>query len=158
MEEGKKLYLKWMLLALLVLGVAVIVWRSCSSPSYLNFISRDKKYYAELAQACKGLLFQASQPPKTWALQEKGDFEKGDSEWDIQRNDKSLPSIIQKLHPTEVRVGIRKRWGNFVVVMIGISRPGYGVRWSQNDYGEGKRPWELTVNGDGLGSVVYSEP
>lgn len=159
-EKSKRSYLIWALLVLVVLVGAVTIFRSCvfPYPSYIDFVSRDKKFYADVAQACKALIAQASHPSKAWMLQEKGDFEKGDSEWDIQGEDESLPPIIQKIHSTKVRVGIRKRWGDFVVIMVGVSRPGYGVRWSQNSYGNGQQRWELTVNGDGLGSVVYSEP
>lgn len=158
--KGKGFYLVWTLLAFVVLVGAVTIFRSCvfPYPSYNNFVSRDKKYYAQVADACKVLLSQVNQPPSTWAMNEKADLEKGGTEWVIQGDDKSLPLVIREIHPTKVGVDIEKKSGNRVWIMVGISRPGYGISWQRNNYGNGLQRWELSVGGDGAGGILYSEP
>ena len=125
---------------------------SCDrSPSYLSFQKRGTNYYTELAQACDKLLSDAHGTVTNRILT-------------VSPNDQTLPLVIQKLHATQIQVvrnsdestPLGTNNGPSVWLMIGVSRPGFGITWHQNDYGNGNRPWELSSSGDGLRTVLFS--
>jgi hypothetical protein len=133
--------LEWLLAV--VLGITVSCSRSADPPSYLEFMRREPSYYKALADACQGFLAQTNRTGR----------------WVLPGNDKSLPLVIQDLHATEIECVSNLKIGTNIVsylnIRIGVSRPGFGITWEQNDYGNGNRPWELSANGDGKRTVLY---
>jgi hypothetical protein len=78
----------------------------------------------------------------------------------MRGNDPSLPKSLLDLHATTIKVANRIQVGtNYasgVSIIFGEGRPDFVVAWYQNDYGNGNRPWELAVNGDGPHTIVFS--
>jgi hypothetical protein len=133
-------------LVLPALCAMAIALSSCGrSPSYFGVLKHDKEYYAAIAESCSNLLSQTNEISKLQVI--KGD-------------DKSLPAPLLDLHATEIKVANRIQVGtNYdsgVSIIFGKGRPDFVIAWYQNDYGNGHRPWELAVNGDGPHTVVYS--
>jgi hypothetical protein len=108
-------------------------------------LKHDKEYYTEIAKSCRKLLSETNYNSEVRVI--RGD-------------DKSLPKPLLDLHATTIKVANRIHVGtNYtsgVSIIFGVGRPDFVVAWYQNDYGDGRRPWELAVNGDGPHTVVYS--
>jgi hypothetical protein len=124
-----------------------ILLLSCgrSPPGYLGFMGQSKAYYAAIAQACNGLLSPTNHISGEQIM--KGD-------------DKSLPTALLNLRATTIKVANKflmdTNYLSGVTIIFGEGRPDFVVTWEQNDYGNGNRPWELSVNGDGPHIVVFS--
>ena len=137
-----------LVLAIFMCCVASIL-AACSKPQdYRTFMSQTPAYYRTIANACDGLLSQcrSNQAPSVF----KG-------------NDRSLPECLLDLHSTKIEVHSLRLDGTnaippYVWIMVGVSRPGYGITWEKNDYGEGKVQWELSANADGRRTILYSHP
>ena len=135
--------------AMLLVNVAVsVIMLSCkgsNSPSYLEFMQHNQDYYHNLAMACDKLLSRTNETQNSVVMH-------GD--------DSSLPAAIRELHAT--KVGLTRIVGEgvgpvtSVWIMVGVSRSGFGITWEQNDYGNGKAPWELSANADGKRTVLFS--
>ncbi len=74
-------------------------------------------------------------------------------QWVFQGDEKWLPSALRGLCATSITVHddlkAKKYW---VSIMIGVTRPGFGITWKKNDNGL----WELQVFPEGAGPVLYS--
>ena len=131
----------------LLCGTMIALFKIIAWPSgYFGFLKHNKQYYGEIAKACASLLSNTNC---------------ASSEWTIKGNDASLPTALRRLHATTIQAANHVRIGtNYlsgVSIIFGEGRPNFTVSWEQNDYGNGYRPWELTVNGDGGPyTVVYS--
>jgi len=133
-----------------------ILWGLCGcSPTYSSFMNRDEKYFSELSRACDALLAlsKKNQLSNAWVRKETP----YSMEWIVAGNEKSLPMIVKELHANNVGINFNRKSENYRLwIMVGATRPGFGVSWSQNDYGNGNNPWELSVDADGLRKVVYA--
>jgi hypothetical protein len=133
------------LLALALFGTTILLWSCDRPPSYFGFLKHDKEYYGEIAKACDDLLLQTNHVS---------------GEQTIRGDDKSLPAALLGLHATTIKVANHLQMGtnylSYVSIIFGEGRPDFVISWAQNDYGNGNRPWELAVNGDGPHTVVFS--
>jgi len=124
----------------LVVGLVGTFATACGrsrSPSYLQFMARNPGYYRGLAESCDQLLSAwTNQTSETWVL--RGD-------------DKSLPPLILELNPSKVTLR-----SEFVWIMVGVTRPGFGITWAKNDYGDEDIRWELSSHADGMKTIVFS--
>jgi hypothetical protein len=134
------------LLALCVITIPLLFYGG--PQTYFGMLHHDKGYYARIAESCRNLLSQTNYLSK---------------EYTINGDDPSLPTALLKLHATTIRVANHVKMGNpeigtndYVSIIFGEGRPYYTISWCQNVYGDGHRPWELTVNGDGPYTIVWS--
>jgi hypothetical protein len=121
----------------LAVVIAAILLVSCGGPpSYLTFMSRDQRYFAQVAEGCDKLLAQTRASPGM--------------EREIAGNDKSLPAVLKEIKATRFLVS-----SNRVYATIGPERAGgFGMVWEQHEVN--KSLWQLTTSGDGLNKVVFS--
>jgi len=147
MKKNNHSSLSRAVLLILAFCATPVLLLSCGKllSGYVNFTQQSQAYYASIALACSGLLSQTNQTSGERVI--KGD-------------DKSLPKVLLDLHATKIKVAkhllIETNDMSGVTIIFGEGRPEHVVGWWQRDYGNGNRPWELSVNGDGPSTVVFS--
>jgi len=106
---------------------------------------RDRLFYQEIAASCDALL----SPTNHFA-----------PELVVPGDSKVLPTALQNLHPTTVKVANHLMMGSNsvsgVLIIFGETRPNHVVSWEQNNYGSGKCPWELSLDADGKRTILFS--
>jgi hypothetical protein len=118
--------------------IVVVTLRALKS-DYLRFMEdKDQQYYSEFARACDSMLSQ--HPVGT------------NESIRISGDDLSLPKIVRDLQPKPSRVTISS---NRVHIMAGVSRPGFGIEWQQDEMRT--NVWVLRTAAEGLIRVAYEE-
>lgn len=131
---------------LFALFAAAFNLASChKSPSYCAMLNRDSGYYFRLAETCNELLLKTNHISNPEII--RGD-------------DPSLPKSLKALHAVEIDIirhfMIKTNDFSQVAIIFGEGRPDYIVFWKRADYGNGYRPWQLAVGGNGEGKIVFS--
>jgi hypothetical protein len=111
---------------------------------YRDFMGRDGKYYAKLSDACNDLL----------TLAKKNHYP---NDWTASNNDSEIPILIRQLHATKVQVIADLNNGESEVwLMIGVTRPGFGISWIRHEFGNGDCSYEISTIVESMKQVVYS--
>lgn len=140
-------------LLILCVMIAILVGALRFAKSdYLRFMEdRDQRYYSELARACDLVLKQHPLGTNATTVPVVG----ADTPYVFIRlpgHDPSLPQIIRDLRPKPSHITISS---NRVHIMAGVSRPGFGIEWEQDELRT--NVWVLRTIAEGLVRVAYEE-
>lgn len=123
------------ILALVLVWIMVIAYSLLNSRSS-RFMRKDAAYYSEFSHACDLLLAQHRLGTNEFLA--------------VSAEDKSLPEILNNLHPRRVELRPHRVW-----IQVGESRAdGFGVTWKQDDIQT--NAWSLSVAGESLDKVLYT--
>ena len=133
------------LIVAIFVSVFVVVWVMTErSVSYSDFISRDERDFAVVADACERLL-RATPRDATMTRVLSGD-------------DKSLPAILKELRTTQIEVASGFREGtdtlSRVRMTMGKAKDQFTVAWENSALD--KSLWELAITGAEGRIVVWS--
>lgn len=122
----------------LILGVAVLEYPVLFTPSpFIQFISKDTNYYAQVAHACDLLQVQHPANPA--------------NSLEISGHDASLPKIIKSLRPDRVLISSNK-----VVIQIPpYDMGGFALIWAESDIQSNQ--WNLYTLARGM-EIFFQEP
>lgn len=122
---------------------------------YRDFIARDQSYYAQLTQAFDRLHSQDDKVLDAHA--EKIETRLGGKGWKFSGKNPWLPDIVRNLHASGFTIQKSKNPDDDgVSAMIGVTRPGYGIGWSRQNYGVANGSWVLQVFPESPGPLLYS--
>lgn len=135
---------KILILAIFVLAFVVVLMMNEKPVSYSDFISRNHLELAVVADACDKLLRATPRDATMTRV--------------LYGNDKSLPTILRELRPTQIEVASGFREGTNTVsrVRMTIGRPKdqFTVAWENS--AKDNSLWELAVTGGEERIVVLS--
>lgn len=125
--------------------IALLLIRlNSSSVGYANFHRKGDIYYADLASACDSLFARAVNGRQVV----------------LSGDDATLPSLIKDLRPKTVTIipfiQGQTNYGPRVLIMIGVSRAGFGIQWMKSDEENKMGVWELSTAAEGLKRILYS--